>query len=178
MSRTTAARVAGFTFLFYIVIGLSSMAGAFHGPAAQFASYAQNASAVILGLSLFLVTRVEWPVVAMIGMAFRIAEGARGPVLGAAGISLSHPALVDATLFAVGSTCFCWLLLRGRMIPRVLAWLGLVASLILVVGLPLQLADLLPAPLAAAMWMPMLAFEIPTGAWLLAKGVAEPNRPA
>jgi hypothetical protein len=170
-TRTTAARVAGFTFLFYIVVGISSMAGAFHGQAAALASYAQNASAVVLGVSLFLVTRVEQQVVAALGLMFRVAEGTVGPVLRLAGTSLPRPTLVDATLFAVGSAFFCWLLLRGWMLPRPLAWLGLIASVTLVVGLPLQLAGLLGAPLTTLMWMPMLAFEVPAGLWLLAKGV-------
>ena len=45
MQRTTAARLAGFTLLFYIAVGISSMAGAFRGPWAPLATYAQNASA-------------------------------------------------------------------------------------------------------------------------------------
>ena len=171
MPRTIAARVAGFTFLFYIVVGISSMAGAFRGPAAELAKYAQNASAVILALTLFVVTRVEQPVVAALGMIFRLAEGALGAALDVTGITLSQPTLVDATLFAIGSTFFCWLLLRGRMLPRVLAWIGVVASVMLVVGLPLQLVGLLKGPVTMLMWMPMLAFEVPGGLWLLVKGV-------
>jgi hypothetical protein len=172
MSRTIAARAAGFTFLFYIVVGVSSMAGAFRGPAAELATYAQNASAVILALTLFVVTRVEQPVVAALGMIFRLAEGARlGSSLHLTGISLSQPTLIGATLFAIGSTFFCWLLLRGHMLPRALAWTGFVASIILVVGLPLQLGGLLRAPLTMLMWMPMLGFEVPGGLWLLLKGV-------
>ena len=171
MSRTIAARVAGFTFLFYIVVGISSMAGAFRGPAAALAKYSQNASAVILALTLFVVTRVEQPVVAALGMIFRLAEGALGSALGLSRITLSQPTLVDATLFAIGSTFFCWLLLRGHMVPRALAWMGVVASVILVVGLPLQLAGLVAAPFKVLMWMPMLAFEIPGGLWLVVKGV-------
>jgi hypothetical protein len=171
MTRTTAARVAGFTFLFYIVIGISSMAGAFRGPAAELATYAQNASAVILALTLFVVTRVEQPVLAALGMIFRLAEGALGPSLDLIGITVSQPTLVDATLFAIGSMFFCWLLLRGRMLPRPLAWLGVIASVIVVVGLPLQLGGLLGRPLTMVMWIPMLAFEVPGGLWLLVKGV-------
>lgn len=177
MTRTIAARVAGFTFLFYIVVGISSMAGAFRGPAAELATYAQNASAVFLALTLFVVTRVEQPVVAALGMVFRVAEGARlGSTLGLTGITLSQPTLVGATLFAIGSTFFCWLLLRGHMLPRALAWIGVVASVILVVGLPLQLGGLLGAPLTMLMWMPMLAFEVPGGLWLLVKGVPSSPR--
>src|SRR6266545_4143835 len=160
MTRTIAARVAGFTFLFYIVVGISSMAGAFRGPAAELATDAQNASAVILALTLFVVTRVEQPVVAALGSALDLT-----------GITLSQPTLVDATLFAIGSTFFCWLLLRGHMLPRALAWTGVVGSAIVVVGLPLQLGGLLGAPLTMLMWMPMLAFELPGGLWLLVKGV-------
>jgi hypothetical protein len=44
---------------------------------------------------------------------------------------------LPATFFVVGSTLFSWLLLRGRMIPIPLAWLGVVASVLLVVCLPL-----------------------------------------
>jgi hypothetical protein len=171
MTRTTAARIAGFTLLFYIVVGISSMAGAFRGPAAELATYAQNASAVVLALTLFVVTRVEQPVVAALGMIFRLAEGALGSALDLTGFTLSRPTLIAALLFAIGSTFFCWLLLRGHMLPRALAWIGVVASVILVVGLPLQLGRLMGAPLTMLMWMPMLAFEVPGGLWLLAKGV-------
>jgi len=172
VTRTTAARIAGFTFLLYIVVGISSMAGAFRGsPAKELATYAQNASAVILALTLFVVTRVEQPVVAALGMMFRLAEGALGPALDLTGITISQPTLVDATLFAIGSTFFCGLLLRGRMLPSGLAWTGLISSAILAVGLPLQLAGVLGPPLTMLMWMPMLAFEVPGGLWLLARGV-------
>ena len=171
MARTTSARVAGFTFLFYIGVGISSMAGAFRGPLAELATYAQNASAVILALTLFIVTRVEQPLVATLGMIFRLAEGGLGAALDLTGVGVPHRTLVDATLFAIGSTFFCWLLLRGRMLPRPLAWTGVVASAILVVGLPLQLGGMLSASLATLMWLPMLAFEVPGGLWLLVNGV-------
>ena len=79
---------------------------------------------------------------------------------------------LTATFFAVGSTAFAYLLLRGRMIPVPLAWLGVVASAVLVVGLPLQLAGWVHGPITSVMWLPMLAFEVPLGLWLLTKGVA------
>jgi hypothetical protein len=171
MNRTTAARVAGFTFLFYIVVGISSMGGLLRGPWAQPAAYAQNAAAVILAVTLFIVTRIEQPLIAGLGMIFRLAEGTRRAAFALAAISVPRAALVDATLFAIGSAFFCWLLLRGRMLPPALAWTGVIASVILVVGLPLQLAGLLGAPWTTLMWMPMLAFEVPGGLWLLLRGV-------
>src|SRR5215831_15339970 len=102
MTRIAAARIAGFTFLFYIVVGVASTAGGLHGSAAEVATYAQNASAVILALTLFEITRVEQAVVAALGLTFRLAEGALGSALHLTGIGLSHPTLVSATLFAIG----------------------------------------------------------------------------
>ena len=49
---------------------------------------------------------------------------------------LRDDAALTATFFAVGSTAFTYLLLRGRIIPTPLAWLGFVASVLLVIGLP------------------------------------------
>ena len=171
MTRRTAARIAGFTFLFYIVIGVSSMGGVFHGREAQVATYAQNASAIVLAITLFMVTRVEQPLLAALGMIFRIGEGSLRVALDLTGINVSRPSLVGALLFAIGSLFFCWLLLRGRMLPVALAWIGVVASVLLVAGLPLQISGVIGAPLTTLMWLPMLAFEVPAGVWLLAKGV-------
>jgi len=52
-------------------------------------------------------------------------------------------------------------------------------TLLLVVGLPLQLAGVLHGSVIQFMWLPMAAFEIPLALWLLVKGVAMPvTRPA
>jgi hypothetical protein len=155
--------------------------------------------ALVLAVTLYAITRDQDPDLAMLGMTCRVGEG----LLGAAGIprtlaliwlatatgadapdpAAAHalgayllrggPALA-ATFFTVGSTLFAWLLLRGRMIPVLLAWLGVLASLLLVVCLPLQLAGLLPRSIATFMWLPMLAFEVPLALWLLIKGAAMP----
>jgi hypothetical protein len=82
---------------------------------------------------------------------------------------------ITATLFAVGSTLFSWLLLRGRLIPAPLAWLGVVASVLLAVGLPLELAGFVDGSVTQLLWLPMAAFEIPLGLWLIFKGVATPG---
>lgn len=78
------------------------------------------------------------------------------------------------TFLVVGSTLFSYLLLRGRMIPVLLAWLGVLASALLVVTLPLQLTGLLQGPATWYMWMPMLVFEVVLALWLIIKGVATP----
>lgn len=83
---------------------------------------------------------------------------------------------VGATFFAAGSTLFAYLLLRARSIPVPLATLGVVASLILAVGVPLETAAGRTTGDGASiiMWLPMFAFEIATGVWLLIKGARTP----
>ena len=219
MTRTTNARIAGFTFLFYIAAGITSLvlfgrAAAGEGIATKLAGIAQHASdvrvtvllgllqsfsAVVLGVTLYAITRDQDRDLAILGFTCRVGEG----VIGAMGIPstlgllwlatttganapdtaaahalgsflLRGNVALTATFFAVGSALFSYLLLRGRMIPISLAWLGVAASVLLVVGLPLQLAGFLRGPITSFMWLPMLVFEVPLALWLLIKGVATP----
>ncbi len=65
------------------------------------------------------------------------------------------------------------------MIPVALAWLGVLASVLLVVLLPAQLAGFLKGPVTFYIFMPMLVFEVALALWLIIKGVAAPaNRRA
>ena len=216
MTRTTNARIAGFTFLFYIAVAFPSMvlfnrATSGEGLAAKLAGIAQHApdlrlavvlslggcfSALVLAVTLYAITRNEDPDLAMLGLLCRVGEGligaasipatvallqratATGPqapdsaaTQALAAFVLEQTPLVSALFFAVGSTLFAWLLLRGRMIPVPLAWIGVVGSALLVVGLPLQLAGFLAAPVTQLMWIPVAVFELTLGPWLLIKGV-------
>ena len=224
MTRTTNARIAGFTFLFYIAVAITSMvlsarATSGEGVVAQLATMAQHATevrlavlliplmnlaALVLAVTLYSITREQDPDLAMLGMICRVAEGIAGmdvsktlgllwlattpdatapdpgaaPAIGAYLLKTeAWSAIPSATFFAIGSTLFSWLLLRGRMIPAALAWLGVLASVLLVVCLPLQLAGLLGSLLTSFMWLPMLLFEVALALWLIIKGVA-PARPA
>jgi hypothetical protein len=85
---------------------------------------------------------------------------------------------VGATFFAVGSTIFAWLLLRGRMVPVSLAWIGIVGSLAAVVVLPLRQTGAIGGPLTELIWPPLLVFEIWLAIWLIVKGAAAPARKA
>jgi hypothetical protein len=223
MSRTNNARIAGSTFLVYIVAGIASMvvfgravsgtgvaaklAGIAHHPTevgiVVVLGFIQCFAALVLAVTLYAITREQDPDLAMLVLACRVAEGviagssmtrmaalawlatATGESVpdGAAAHALGAYLLrgdvtVAATFFAVGSTFFSYLLLRGRMIPIPLAWVGLVASVLLVVGLPLQAARFVSGPITMIMWLPMLAFEVPLGLWLIVKGVATPARAA
>jgi hypothetical protein len=219
MTRKTNARVAGFTYLFYIAVAFPQMflfarATSGQGIAAKLTSIAQHAtdlrvtiilsilsalSALVLAVTLYAITRDQDPDLAMLGLTCRVGEGITGVAtlpmtLGLlwlatatgpdapdataaqtlAAFVLKDNPLVAATLFAVGSTAFSWLLLRGRMIPVWLAWLGVIGSALLVVGLPLQLAQFLTGPVTQLMWIPVALFELVVAVWLLIKGVATP----
>ena len=220
MTRTTNARIAGVTFLLYIVIGISQMAlfgGAMagEGTAAKLANMAQHATdvrvnvvlgllmcfvALTLGVALYAITREQDPDLAMLALIFRVGEGVLGGMFlsltlglltvataatsGAPAAEPPHAVVslvltarswdpvICAAFFSVGSTLFSWLLLRGRMIPTALAWLGVLASVLLVVALPLQLLGLFGGPVTWLLWLPILVFELALAFWFLVKGVA------
>lgn len=218
MTRTTNARIAGFTFLFYIVAGIASLvlfgrATRGEGIAAKLASIAQHAtdvrvvvvltlltslSALVLGVTLYAITRVQDPDLAMLALICRVIEGMNGATSIRRSVGLLWLATatganapdteathalgafllkgegsgISATFFAVGSTLFCYLLLRGRMIPVPMAWLGVVASVLVVVALPLEFAGVIEENWF--IWMPLLVFEVAFALWLLIKGAAMP----
>ncbi|MBC7788567.1 MAG: DUF4386 domain-containing protein [Anaerolineae bacterium] len=220
MTRTTNARIAGFTFLLYIAAGLTSMAlfrraTSGEGTAAKLAGIAEHAtevgflvllglvqcfSAIVLAVTLYAITREQDKDLAMLGLTCRVGEGiiaglsipgmltllwlatstgTNAPATDAAHALAAYLLRSDvaftATFFAVGSTLFSYLLLRGQMIPIPLAWLGVGASVLLVICLPLQLAGFIDGLITTLMWLPMLVFEVPLALWLLAKGVATPT---
>jgi hypothetical protein len=225
MSVTVTARLAGFTFLFYIVAGVANMilfrsATTGDGTVASvLAAMAANAAtvrftvlltlstaaaAIILGVTLYSLTRDADRDLALLGLCFRLTEGTVAAVsvvrtLGLLAIATAvrtgnavetaaahaeaalllkqggWTGLVAATCFAAGSTFFCWLFLRARTIPLVLSWLGVVASLLLVILLPLQLVGFVKGTLANLVWLPMLVFEVVFAFWLLIRGVAAPR---
>jgi Domain of unknown function (DUF4386) len=159
-------------------------------------------SAIVLAVTLYAITRDEDHELALLVMACRLAEGVLGAIgiptalgllwLASAGSGASAPdaatasavgafllmpaqsAMVGAPFFAIGSLIFSYLLLRGRIVPVALAWIGVIASVLVVVCAPLQLAGVLKGAIATYMWLPMLAFEVPLGLWLLIRGAAPP----
>ena len=162
-SYFAVARVAGFTFLFYIVAGISSMMLGSESQFADLLSLLQSFSALVLGVTLYELTRAQGPVLALFALTCRIAEA----------IQYGESAIY----FAVASLLFSWLLLRGMLIPTTLAQLGVLASALLVVILPAQLAGLFGGSMSWAstitwlVWLPMLIFEVIFAVWLMFKGV-------
>lgn len=224
MTRTTNARIAGFTYLFYAAIGICiellmhQARGGYDDAAmvSRIGQYATNVrlailialleclSSLVLGVTLYGITRDEDHELAMLGLVCRVVEGVLGSVnnipgylgmlwLAKAGVGTGVPDIptrnallafllmpgasvpIGSIFFAVGSLIFSWLLLRGRMVPVSIAWLGVFASGLLALTLPLQLAGFPTGPLAGYyQWLPALVFQVVLALWLLIKGVATP----
>ena len=152
----------------------------------------------VLGAALYALTRDVDRDLALLALMFRVTEGIVAAVsalpkrallsvaeaatsansaesaaaLSLGGVLLSLQGLttlIAATTFAIGSTLFAWLFLRARSIPLWLAWLGVVASVLLVIVLPLQIAGAIGGAMAMYAWIPMAAFEVIFAVWLLFK---------
>src|SRR2546428_7155557 len=113
MTLRTNARIAGFAFLFYIAAGISSLAMAGRPHVTGVLTIFTSFSALVLGVTLYAITREVDPDLALLALTCRVIE--------------LMPVDV-AIYFAAGSTIFCWLLLLIRMIPIALTLLCVVAS--------------------------------------------------
>lgn len=166
MTRQANARLAGVTFLLYIVAGISSLALG-QAKVTAVLGIVTSLSALVLGVTLYAITRDEDRELALIALTCRIVEAIP-----------TDEGKVNAIFFAVASTIFAWLLLKGRLIPISLAWLGVIASPLLLVLLLLQHGGAFGAgatwssSLTWIIWLPMLVFELWLAFWLIAKGVA------
>ena len=223
MTRTSSARIAGATFLLYIVFGMVA-AGLFgravggdgttvitrvvarHVGALRVSmvcSLLCSFAAVTLAVTLHALTRDVDRDLALMILVLRMGEGVMGAVSlsnvlgllelagGGPGVSTldagsadqfaaflvlsESPVGAGAVFFALASAIFSCLLLRGRIGPAPLAWVGVVASIVLMVALPLRLAGLLDGPLFPLVWLPMLAFEVPLAVWLLTRAGRQPR---
>lgn len=218
MSPTTNSRLAGFAFLFYIAVGVTDMvlharATAGSNSAEKLAGIAQHPGlmgfgviaaflttlcAIVLGVTMYALTRGYDRDLAMLSMLCRVGEGITGAVtvasnrnlvwlatkasvtlnavdaaaLNAQASLLLHPQGfgIGASLFALGSTIYCYIFLRARTIPAVLAWLGFLGSLLITILLPLELAGFTRG--TQWEWIPIALFEVAFAFWLLFKGVA------
>jgi hypothetical protein len=167
-------------------------------------SLASGLCAFALAISLYSFTRDEDGDIALLGLACRFLEGlfalpismltmlwlmdggagAAPELTNGLGIFMmklsTWQVTYSAYLFAIGSTAFCYLLLRGRLIPTWLGWVGFVGSAIVTVSLPLSLIGIGNRPLSGPEWAPIAVFEIVVAFWFLYTGGErrpKPTRP-
>lgn len=158
MTLTTNARLAGTAYLTYIAAGIGGMAVANQVGLVAISNVVMAFSALTLGVTLWAITRDVDRDLATFAMLCRVLEAAPGQ---------------GEIYFAVGNTIFCWLLLKGSLIPAALAWLGYVSSFALAALIILQTGGMFggrmqwSSPVTWLVWLPVLIFELTFAAWLL-----------
>src|SRR3954470_2462480 len=157
--------------------------------------------ALVLAVTLYGITRDQDRELAMLAFACRVGEGLVGAVpfttlglvwlatkvgptapdaasaKGLAALLLKvgdWQTITGALLFAVGSTIFSSLLLRGRIVPAPIAWLGVVGSALPVVTLAIQLTGVPVGAIGNLVWLPVALFEFTVALWLIIRGAATP----
>jgi len=218
MTQRTAAKVAGCTYLGYIVFSMSSSILYARATAGDDASQTlstlarmistarvtvlldllQPVCALLLAVTLYRLVKPVSPTVALLAMLFRVGEGLLGvlpilsklelmrlaiaPPIGLADVSGYLVAANELLhrpddgfsqfFFVVGGFLFACLLLRGRLIPRWLAWIGVVTIGAQMVVVPLHIATMVPGSFVNLGWMAILLYEVPLGIWLIVKGTS------
>ena len=166
MTLTTNARLAGIAYLAYIAFGIGGMAFG-TAEASAVSGVLTSFCALLLGVTLYAITRETDHDLAMLAMLCRVLEAAPGE---------------GEIYFAVGNTIFCWLLLKGRLIPAALAMLGVVSSAALSILVLLQSGGLFggrmswSSPVTWFVWLPTLIFELAFAFWLLSRSASLASR--
>ncbi len=156
----------------------------------------QIVCALVLAVTLYQLVKAVEPTVALLAMLFRFGEGLLGfyPLLDklelmqlattpSAG-ALGRPGHVSEIFqrpnngfgefcFVVGGFLFACLFLRGRLIPRWLAWTGVVTIGVQMICVPLNIATMLPNRVVNSLWFPILLYEVPLGILLIARGTRD-----
>ncbi len=91
--------------------------------------------------------------------------------LGAQGYDFS----IGLVYYSLGSTLFCYLLLKSRYVPRLLAWWGLVSSFVALITTLVIIVFPGADGIAPACYAPVGIFEIVTGFWLVVAGIRIPR---
>lgn len=219
MTQRTEGKLAGYSYLAYIVFAMS--AAVLSGKTTAGADTAhmlatlrsmmhvvqvtvlldllQIVCAIVLAVTLYRLSRTVDATVALLAMAFRFGEGLAGfvPLLGKLELmklaTASNPSCADSAgclaiageifnrpddlfgqfCFVVGGFLFAFLLLVGRLIPRWLAWTGVITIGLQLLCVPLYVATILPGKVVNWLWFPILLYEVPLGLWLIRRGVRE-----
>ena len=218
VTQRAEAKTAGFAYLSYIVFTMSSTiiyakAAAGDGATQQLAGLARMISqvritvlldllqvvcALVLAVTLYRLTKIVDPTLALLAMMFRVGEGLVGSLAILSKVELMRLATAKTTdsaiarifgdyifnrpdqlfsefCFVVGGFIFAYLFLRGHLIPSLLAWIGVVSIGIQMVCVPLQIAGFMSSSVVDLLWLAVMAYEIPLGIWLIVKGVKDSN---
>jgi hypothetical protein len=219
VTKRTEARVAGYTYLSYIVFAMLSTVlsskTTVGADTSQMLATLRNTiwiargtvlldllqivCAVVLAVTLYRLSKVVDATLAMIAMGFRFGEGLLSflPLLGklelmklatgsnglcaentgclaVAGEIFNRPDdLFSQFCFVVGGSLFAYLLLAGHLVPRWIAWTGVITIGLQLICVTLNVAAILPGRVVNSLWFPILLYEVPLGVCLIRKGVRQ-----
>jgi Domain of unknown function (DUF4386) len=189
-SRRAWARIAGAAYLIVMVVDLTGL---------QIPRQLLGKSLLLTGsllvvplaLGLYFTLRIFQPVTSAIALVCRLVETFVGMIAALARFETVRSAFADtyvgnaaldlvawnaakgfdALMFTIGSTLFFFVFVRSGAIPKVLAWLGLAASVIAFAACATHVVQPSFPMLSAIPWIPMLLAEFSTGSWLLFRAV-------
>ena len=82
---------------------------------------------------------------------------------------------IGLVYYSLGSMLFCYLLLKSRYVPRILAWWGLVSSFVALISTLVIIVFPGADGIAPACYAPVGIFEIVTGFWRVVAGIRIPR---
>jgi hypothetical protein len=85
---------------------------------------------------------------------------------------------IGLVYYSLGSTLFCYLLLKSEYVPRLLAWWGGVSSFGALVSTLAIMVFPVADGIAPVCYAPVGIFEIVAGIWLLGAGIRVPGTAA
>jgi hypothetical protein len=189
-SRRLWARVAGLAYLLVLGVDLTGLQLS-HQLLGKSLMLAGSLFVVPLALGLYFTLKVFQPLTSAIALVCRLVEVLIGLVASVVRFDTVRSAFAgahfgsvilkfvdwntatsfDALIFTIGSTLFFVVFVRSASIPRVLGWLGLVASILACAACVTHLVRPNFPALSAIPWIPMLLAELSTGSWLLFRSV-------
>jgi Domain of unknown function (DUF4386) len=78
---------------------------------------------------------------------------------------------IGLVYYSLGSTLFCYLLLKSRYVPSILAWWGLASSFVALISTLAIIVFPSADGIAPGCYVPVGLFEMVTGFWLLLAGI-------
>ena len=189
-SRRIWARVAGLMYLLVLLVDLTGMQMP-HSPIGRSLTLMGSLLTIPLALGLYFTTRVFQPLTSGLALACRLTEAGIGVIATVAGfgavrmfldgsaagrstlqlVAWNKETQFGAWIFSLGSILFFLVFVRSVSIPRLLSWLGLIASLLTFAACTAHLIWPSFSAMSMAAWIPMLIAEIGTGGWLLIRAV-------
>ena len=82
---------------------------------------------------------------------------------------------IGLVFYSLGSSLFCYLLIKSRFVPALLSWWGFVSSLVALVSTVVIIVFPSTDVIAPGCYAPVGIFEIFTGTWILTVGIKPPR---